>query len=67
MSGYMVCANDDYLKFIYGGKFKGLSYNMWWLVNQIFHCHWVYLELVEVLNFFLGGYFDFAFMGPLMM
>ena len=28
-----------------------LSYNMWWLVNLIFHCHWVYLELVEVLNF----------------
>ena len=29
-----------------------LSYNMWWLVNLIFfHHHWVFLELVEVLNF----------------
>ena len=25
MSGHMVCANDDYLRFIYGGKFKGFE------------------------------------------
>ena len=25
MSGYMVCANDDYLRFIYGGKFRGFK------------------------------------------
>ena len=25
MSGYKVCANDDYLRFMYGGKFKGFE------------------------------------------
>ena len=25
MSGYMVCANDDYLRFMYGGKFGGFE------------------------------------------
>ena len=25
MSGYMVCANNDYLRFIYGGKFRGFK------------------------------------------
>ena len=25
MSRHMVCANDDYLRFIYGGKFKGFE------------------------------------------
>ena len=25
MSGYMVCANDDHLRFIYGGKFRGFK------------------------------------------
>ena len=25
MSGYMVCAKDDYLKFIYGGNFGGFK------------------------------------------
>ena len=25
MSGFMVCANDDYLRFMYGGKFKGFE------------------------------------------
>ena len=32
----MVCVNDDYLRFIYGGNLGVLSYNMWWLVNLIF-------------------------------
>ena len=36
MSGFMVCANDDYLRFICGGNLGVLSYNMWWLVNLIF-------------------------------
>ena len=25
MSGCMVCTNDDYLRFIYGGKFRGFE------------------------------------------
>ena len=25
MSGYKVCANDDYLRFMYDGKFKGFE------------------------------------------
>ena len=64
----MVCANDDYLRFMYGGKFRGfkLQHVMVGKFN-FFHCHWIYLELVEVLNSCLGGYFDFAFIGLLMM
>ena len=25
MSGFMVCANDDYLRFMNGGKFRGFE------------------------------------------
>ena len=25
MNGYMVCANDDYLRFIYGEKFRSFE------------------------------------------
>ena len=25
MSGFMVCANDDYLRSMYGGKFRGFE------------------------------------------
>ena len=28
MSGFMVCAYDDYIRFIYGGNLGVLSYNM---------------------------------------
>ena len=28
MSGFIVCANDDFLRFIYGGNLGVLSYNM---------------------------------------
>ena len=25
MSGYIICANDDYLGFMFGGKFRGFE------------------------------------------
>ena len=25
MSGYIICAIDDYLRFMYGGKFRGFK------------------------------------------
>ena len=25
MSGYIICANDDYLRFMYGGKFRAFE------------------------------------------
>ena len=28
----MVCVNDDYLRFIYGGNLGVLSYNMWYVM-----------------------------------
>ena len=65
----MVCANGGYLRFIYGGNLGVLSYNMWWLVNLIFP---LLLGLFRASGGFAfglcnGGYFDFAFMGLLMM
>ena len=36
ISEFMVCVNDDYLRFIYDGNLGVLSNNMLWLVNLIF-------------------------------